>query len=240
MSIGVASSARTPFLMVAFIGAVASGCRRRSRIEKGESPDMAAELKRYIESGNDLLSFRSTENKLTAKLSSLAEELRTIQKQLTLALSTVEAHRLFSPERLSTAEGIASSMEEAERLRTIDKWYFGEAERKILEFDTWALEEFGRSLGEQPRMHAETRELLEKSIAVHESISRLLVFVQSAKPRLDESGGVLLFESPLQAARYTSLLQEIERRSAMLESRQSEILQSRQRSAQQGLSYLAA
>ncbi len=72
---------------------------------------------------------------------------------------------------------------------------------------------------------------------MHEAISRLLAFVQWAQPRLDEAG-TLLFGTPAEAGRYTLMLEEIERRSTMLEARQAQILQSRQQATQQGLSYL--
>jgi hypothetical protein len=184
------------------------------------------------------MGYRSGGNKLGEKLTELAAGLRVLENELSLRLASVEVHRLFSPERLVTAEGLAASTRDAERLRAIDKWYFAETERHILEFDSWALAEFGRTLGEQPRMQAETRELLEKSIAVHECISRLLAFVQWAQPKLDETGSVLLFASTSEAGRYTLLLEEIERRSTMLEGRQHEILKSRHKAAQQGLTYL--
>ncbi len=221
--------------MTAFVGAIASGCRRRSRVTGGETAETVAELQRYVLGGYDL---PASENKLSAKLSEMSHRLRNLEAELTIGLSAVEASKLFAPERLATEAGIARSIEDAHRLRSLDKWYFAEAERQILEFDTWALSEFGRSLGEQPRMQAETRELLEKAIAVHEAISRLLAFVQWAQPRLDEAG-TLLFGTPAEAGRYTLMLEEIERRSTMLEARQAQILQSRQQATQQGLSYLA-
>jgi hypothetical protein len=214
---------RASHLVIAFASAMMAGCRRESR-SKQDALVALAEIRGILDLGN----VTSTQTPIGRKLELLAHCAQEVQRNLRSQLTMIDADALLKPERLSSAEGIERSLRDADALRRVDKWYFSQVEQLLLDFDVWALQQFGRSLGDQSRLRSEARELLERSIAVHEAIGSLLRFVQATQPALRD--GILVFPSRSECVRYEALLRGIETRSQMLEAHQLEVLRRRRAS----------